>query len=371
MLEPGSRIGIIGGGQLGQMIATAARHMGFQVGVLDPDPACPASGVVDVLEVASYNDTDALRRLATWADVLTYEFENVDADSLDAVAELAPLPQGTRLLRTTQDRRAERALLDDLTIPVAPYAVVKVGEPVGPIAAEVGYPCLLKTATGGYDGKGQVPLWSESDVPQAQEVADRYPCIIERLVDFEQEISVLVAGDGAGNYVTFPPVHNVHRDGILHRSTLPALVSEEIAAAAQSIAGTIAEEVQLAGVLAVEAFVTADGRVLVNELAPRPHNSGHATIEACDFSQYDLHVRGVAGWPLAQPQVLSPAVMVNLLGQHVEAAPGFVKTHPHWNLHLYGKTEARVGRKMGHLTAVGAPGNLVQETEESGIWQNT
>ena len=366
-LSPGSKIGIVGGGQLGQMIALSAREMGFQVGVLDPDPHCPTAPIADKHVVASYDDSAALDELAGWADVLTYEFENVDADALDSVAHLVPIPQGTKLLRTSQDRRAEKEFFTSIGVPVARWEKVEGGADLEQAVSHIGYPCVLKSARGGYDGKGQVVLRSPADLPEAEALADRQPCVLEELVEFESEISAIVSG-GSGSFVVFPLVQNEHRSGILHQSVMPAPVADATAKAATDIARKIATELDLAGTLAIEMFVCKEGGVLVNEMAPRPHNSGHATIEACDFSQFDLHVRGICGWPLPQPRLLEPAVMVNVLGEHLEGATRFALDDPQWHFHLYGKQEVRDGRKTGHLTALGAPDARISQTEGSGVW---
>ncbi len=354
MLEIGSTIGIIGGGQLGRMMAMAAKQMGFDTAVLDPTPNCPAAQVSDVHIEADYDNVAALGELAAISDVLTYEFENVDADALDQITN-ATLPQGTDLLRTTQDRRAEKQFLTNTHVPVAPYVVLNRGEDVGQAARTLGYPCVLKTARGGYDGKGQVVLWGEDDLARAGNLVDQADCVLEAFVPFDSELSVLVVANEGGDVRVFPPVHNEHRDNILHLSTIPAEVPEGSARKAEEVARAIAKALDLVGVLAIEMFYLPDGEVIVNELAPRPHNSGHATIEACDFSQFDMHIRAVAGWPLPQPTLLSPAVMLNLLGEDMENVMGLVRDHPDLHLHLYGKKDAKVGRKMGHVTALGEP----------------
>ncbi len=354
MLDIGSTIGIIGGGQLGRMMAAAAKQMGFDVAVLDPTPNCPAAQVSDFHIEAGYDDVAALAELAAMADVLTYEFENVDADALDKISG-ATLPQGTDLLRTTQDRRAEKQFLTDAGVPVAPYLVVNRGDDVTKAARTLGYPCVLKTARGGYDGKGQVVLRGEGDLQRATALANQADCVLEALVPFESELSVLVVANEDGQVRVFPPIHNEHRNNILHVSTIPAQVPEASARKAEDVAREIAKRLGLVGVLAIEMFYLPNGEVVVNELAPRPHNSGHATIEACDFSQFDMHIRAVAGWPLPQPALLSPAVMLNLLGEDMGDVMGLVKHHPDFHLHVYGKKDAKVGRKMGHVTALGEP----------------
>lgn len=368
MATVGSTIGIIGGGQLGRMMTLAAKEMGFTVAVLDPTDNCPAAQVADWHVVAPYDDVAALQELAQKADVLTYEFENVDADALDAVAASTSVPQGTELLRITQDRRAEKRFLTDAGIPVAPYVIVDSGGDVAAAVTQVGFPCVLKTARGGYDGKGQVVLRSAADVADAQALAGQVDCVLESFVTFTGEMSVIVVADREGHVRSFPAVGNEHRDNILHRSTVPAPVGEETAQAADALAHTIARDLGLVGALAIEMFYLPGGGVVVNELAPRPHNSGHVTIEACDFSQFDMHIRAVADWPLPSPRLLSPAIMVNLLGEHMGAVAALIDGHPDWHFHLYGKAGSQVGRKMGHITILGDPAVTLAEVEAAKVW---
>ncbi len=342
MIEPGATIGILGGGQLGQMIGQSAVEMGFRVLVLDPTPGCSASRVAEQI-VAPYDDVAAVRELAERSDVVTYEFENVDAEALAAVG----LP--TRALRICQDRWAEKQFLTEAGVPVAPFRLVNEPEDL------VG-PGVLKTRRGGYDGKGQVVLGAEGTEQEAwaaaRELIGATECILEDWVDFELELSVIVAGNGTGQFVTFPPSENQHRRNILHRSIVPARVPPAAARQAEELALTIAKHLDLVGVMGVELFYLPGGELLVNELAPRPHNSGHYTIEACSLSQFDAHVRGICGWPLPTPRLLSPAVMTNVLGEDLPATLERIRTEPTWSVHLYGKGEARPGRKMGHITVL-------------------
>ncbi|EFA22558.1 5-(carboxyamino)imidazole ribonucleotide synthase [Bifidobacterium gallicum] len=369
MLQPGAVIGIVGGGQLGRMMALSARYMGLNVGVLDPTPNCPAAQVADFQVTADYDDHAAIRELAERSDVLTYEFENVDADALDAVRDIVAIPQGTDLLRVTQNRIAEKTFINEHGIETAPWRAVNNRAQLDEALAELGYPAVLKTAEGGYDGHGQIVLRGPDDLAQVW-ADDEFPqAILEGFVDFAFEASVLVSGNGE-RYVTFPIVRNIHRNNILHMTLAPAQVDEAVAAQAERLALALAEGFQLAGTLAIELFVTPDGRVLVNELAPRPHNSGHYTIEACSFDQFDTHVRGIAGWPLAQPELLRPAVMVNVLGQHVEGVQQAAAEQPQWHVHDYGKAEGRTNRKMGHVTVLcDNPQTAAHELDNTGIWQ--
>ena len=307
-------IGIIGGGQLGQMMAISAIYMGHKVIALDPAANCPASRVAEVI-VAPYNDVDALRQLADRCDVLTYEFENVDADGLDAVIKDGQLPQGTDLLRISQNRIFEKDFLSNKAqVTVAPYKVVT----------------------------------SSQDLAEAYALADSSACVLEEFVNFDLEISVIVSGNGK-DVTVFPVQENIHRNNILSKTIVPARISESLANKAKAMAVRIAEQLKLSGTLCVEMFATADD-IIVNEIAPRPHNSGHYSIEACDFSQFDTHILGVLGAPLPAIHLHAPAVMLNVLGQHIEAAEKYVTENPSAHLHLYGKIEAKHNRKMGHVT---------------------
>jgi 5-(carboxyamino)imidazole ribonucleotide synthase len=373
-LMPGSTIGIVGGGQLGRMMALSARYMGFRVGVLDPTPDCPTAQVADFQVTADYDDTEAIRELAEKSDVLTYEFENVNADAIDEVRSLASAPQGTDLLRVTQDRVNEKQFVNDHGTPTAPWKAVNSIEELESALEEIGYPAVLKTRSGGYDGHGQSVLKSDSDLNQVRDRAiaeGTFPAsILEGFVDFAFEASILVAGNGV-DYVTFPIVRNEHRNNILHMTIAPAEVSDDVAEAARELALRLAEGFKLAGILAIELFVTESGEVIVNELAPRPHNSGHYTIEACSFDQFDAHVRGICGWPLEQPQLLKPAVMVNVLGQHVEPTRALIADHPEWNVHDYCKASVRHDRKMGHITVLtDDTTRTVADLEATGCWDD-
>ena len=374
MLKPGSTIGLVGGGQLGRMMALSARYMGFRIGVLDPTPDCPTGQVADFQVVAEYDDKDAIRELADKSDVLTYEFENVDADALDEVrgvgAGQVAVPQGTDLLRVTQNRIAEKSFINRHGIETAPWRAVNSRAELNAALDEIGYPAVLKTCEGGYDGHGQIVLHDASDLERVWPDDGFPPAILEGFVDFAFEASILVCGDGA-HYVTFPIVRNVHRNNVLHLTIAPAEVPAEVADRAHELAVTLAGGFKLAGTLAIELFVTSDNKVIVNELAPRPHNSGHYTIEACSIEQFDAHIRGIAGWPLPQPQLLSPAVMVNVLGQHVAPTRALIGEHPEWNVHDYGKAQVKHNRKMGHITVLtNDTARTVAELEATGCWDD-
>lgn len=365
---PGSTIGIIGGGQLGQMLASSAVEMGYRVVVLEPTPDCPASRVAEQI-VAGYDDAEAMRLLAERCDVVTYEFENVSALTLGGILEETWIPQGTRALEICQHRLAEKDFLAGSGIPVAPFAAVPDAAALDAAVDAIGFPAVLKTVEGGYDGKGQVVLRGKEDLGRGRALVDQAGCVLEKWIEFALEASVVVAGNPAGQYVCFPAAENIHRNNILHMSIVPARVPAEVAERAKNLALRIAGEIGLVGVLGVEMFVTAEGDIYVNELAPRPHNSGHFTIEACSQSQFDLHIRGVCGLPLAQPQLLSPGVMVNVLGQHLPGTLDAMVEHPDWSVHLYGKADPKRDRKMGHVTLLrGDTAAALDEVRSSGIW---
>ncbi|TCD45880.1 5-(carboxyamino)imidazole ribonucleotide synthase [Streptococcus sp. X16XC17] len=350
-------IGIIGGGQLGQMMAISAIYMGHRVIALDPAADCPASRVAEII-VAPYNDVAALQELADRCDILTYEFENVDADGLDAVVKKNQLPQGTDLLRISQNRTTEKDFLSQKAgVKVAPYKVVKNANGLANLDFTKKY--VLKTATGGYDGHGQVVIKSQEDLAAACELADSTDCVLEEFVNFDLEISVIVSGNGK-DVAVFPVQENIHRNNILSKTIVPARISESLGEKAQAMAMQIAKQLDLSGILCVEMFVTADD-VIVNEIAPRPHNSGHYSIEACNFSQFDTHILGVLGAPLPAIHLHAPAVMLNILGQHMDDAQAFVAKNPSAHLHLYGKLEAKHNRKMGHVTVLGDEAESVEE----------
>lgn len=368
-IKPGKTIGIVGGGQLGRMMAISAKEMGFRVGVLDPMEDCPAAQVADWQIVASYDDVFALEELAKRTKVITYEFENVDVDALNQIQSLTDLPQGTDLLAITQDRLMEKTFLESNNVVIAPYASIVSPTDIQDAIDGIGYPCVLKTTRGGYDGKGQLVLKGTSDLAASMDLLRSGTCVLEAWIPFEKEISVMVAGNGKGDYVTFPVVENIHRNNILHETIAPARVEKDVSDEAKRIALVIAEAVNLSGVLAVEMFLTKAGGIYVNELAPRPHNSGHYSIEACTMSQFDAHIRGICGWPLAEPKLLCPAIMVNVLGEHLHPTYRIIENKPNWQFHYYGKVEAKKGRKMGHITVLTNDINAtLEEIEKTKIW---
>lgn len=370
LILPGATIGIVGGGQLGQMMITSAKEMGYKVIVLDPTADCPAGQMADSQIVASYDDFEALKELAEKSDVVTYEFENVSVETLEKLSDIINLPQGTNLLSKTQDRLTEKEFLESCGVDIAPHKQVETREQLRNALEQIGYPSVLKTIRGGYDGKGQQVLKSVEDISDAEKLLSTGAvCELEAWVPFEKEISVIVAGNGY-EFKVFPVVENIHVNNILHETIAPARVSDDISEKAKEIGLIIAEKLDLRGVLAIEMFLTKDGKIYVNELAPRPHNSGHYSIEACNFSQFDAHIRGVLGWPLADIELLSPALMVNVLGQHFEGTYGLISQKNDWHFHYYGKEESKVNRKMGHITILtDCIENTMSEVDESKIWQ--
>lgn len=369
---PGQTIGIIGGGQLGQMLTFAAKQAGFKVVILDPTPACPAAQAADEQIVAPYDDRDAIERLATQADVLTYEFENVDLAALEAVGDRVRIPQGTELLRITKDRIREKTFLRDSGLRTAAFAPVNSADELRQAVATIGLPAILKTCEGGYDGKGQVTLRTVADLdsPVVREILAAGQCILEQMVAFTCECSVMVGRSVSGEVTVFPVSENIHRNHILHESIVPARISPELRDEATQVAQKIAAKLNLCGILGVEMFMGKDGHVYVNELAPRPHNSGHYSIEACDFSQFAVHNRAICDWPMPEVHLLQPVVMVNVLGQHVERVRRLIATKPQWHFHDYGKAEVRRDRKMGHVTVLTDDvAATLAEIDATGVWQ--
>lgn len=357
MIAPGGTIGILGGGQLGRMVAIAARQLGYGVVVLDPSSDAPAVGVADRAVHASFEDTDAARLLAAACDVVTYEFENVSEGTARAIEQRVAVRPDARLLGITQDRVAEHAFLHQAGIGTAPGRPVRTRAELDAAVGALGYPCRLKAAHGGYDGGGQWRIVDAAALAALSAPIDGRPYLLEAEVPFDREVSVVVARSEGGEIRTFPVFENVHAAGILRRTTCPANVTDAVRAKAEGVARTLAEAANLVGTLTVEMFVVGDD-VLVNELAPRVHNSGHLTIEACDVSQFEQHVRAICGLPLLTPTLRAPACMVNLLGTEDRrrarlAGADVALAIPEVHLHVYGKVSSRARRKMGHVTALG------------------
>ncbi|MFP7299587.1 5-(carboxyamino)imidazole ribonucleotide synthase [Neobacillus niacini] len=367
---PGQTIGIIGGGQLGRMMALSAREMGYRIAVLDPVEDSPCGQVADLKVIGNYDDLEAIRKLAEVSDVITYEFENIDAAALEWLCNQAYVPQGKRLLEITQDRVKEKAAIADAGVQVAPYAVINSLNDLYEHCEQLGYPVVLKTARGGYDGKGQVVLKSSQDIEEAKVLLQNGQCILEKWISFTKEISVIITRNSNGETAVFPVGENIHQDNILHQTIVPARVSREAEEKAVQSAIQLANAFELVGTLAVEMFLTAGDKIYINELAPRPHNSGHYTIEACETSQFEQHMRAVCNLPLGKTELLKPAVMVNILGEHVQNVLDKLTKVPDWKVHFYGKKEAKFKRKMGHVTILcDSVETAMKEVCESSIWE--
>ena len=351
-LLPGATIGIIGGGQLGQMMSFCAKEMGYKVIILDPQENCSAAQVSDDQIVAQYDDLDKLIELAKRCDVLTYEFENVDAEAINEVKKYTQVPQGTKALKVTQNRVSEKDFIEKSGFKVVPHVVIENIFEYHRGIEKLGAPVILKTIRGGYDGKGQILIDDPENVCYAdiENLLMQGPCMIEKKINLKKEVSVVVAANSDGATSVFPVIENVHRDNILHLSTCPADISSRSEQHIYQVGETLAKELELVGTMCIEFFISEDDEVYVNEIAPRPHNSGHLTIEACNISQFDAHIRGVCNLPMPKIELLKSAAMINLLGQHLENAKKDLLNHPEWHFHDYGKDEIKHNRKMGHIT---------------------
>lgn len=362
---PGGTLGILGSGQLGRMLALAARRMGYRVHVFSPGRDTPAGQVADVEHSAPYEDLDAVSRFAAAVDVVTLEFENVPAETAAAAAERAPLRPGANVLYTAQNRHREKTFLRDSGFPVTPFATVRSVGTLIEALDTLGCPAVLKTAGFGYDGKGQVRIGSPSEAEQAWATLGEKEAVLERFIDFQQEVSVVAARGLDGTVVHYGVLGNSHVKHILDVSIAPAALPKALAKEAVEITEGILEQLDAVGVLCVEFFVTNDGELLVNEIAPRPHNSGHLTIDAFVTNQFEQQLRAVCGLPLGSVARIRKAAMANLLGDlWQDGEPNWMAAcrFPEVKLHLYGKTEPRPGRKMGHLTAVATS---VEDAEET------
>ncbi len=361
---PNSTIGILGSGQLGRMLAQAARQMGYRVHVFSPGRDTPAGQLADVEVCAAYSDLDAVRAFAQNVDVVTYEFENVPSATALACAEFAPLRPGPQALHISQNRLREKSFFAQNGLPTVPFAAVRSLEDLQNELAEIGCPAVLKTAVSGYDGKGQIKINHPDEAVAAWQAVGEVECILEGWVTFEREVSVVGARGLDGRFAHYGVIENNHCNHILDVSKAPPDVPPAVVERATEMAHTVLEALDVVGVLCVEFFLTAEGKLLLNEMAPRPHNSGHLTIEACVTSQFEQQLRAICGLPLGSTEYVRPAAMANLLGDlwfdqrgGAEAQrrdPEWVRVlgNPALKLHLYGKGEARPGRKMGHLTAV-------------------
>jgi len=348
MIPTGSIIGIIGGGQLGRMMANAASELGYRVHIYMPEHDSPASHVAYKTTLADYHDTASLASFAESVDVITFEFENIPVESLILLETIRPVFPSANILKTSRNRITEKTFINSLGIGTAPFAPVTSLETLQDAAVKIGLPAILKTTELGYDGKGQITLKSLDELASAFESLKTSEAILEGFVDFTMEISVIVARSEAENAVCYVPVQNIHKHHILDKTIAPAPISENLSKQATDIALTIAESLDLRGLLAVEMFVTSDNAILVNELAPRPHNSGHWSMDAAVTSQFEQAIRAVCGLPLGSPALLHPCEMKNLVGDEVLKWQEYLADTTA-KLHLYGKKEVRAGRKMGHV----------------------
>lgn len=354
---PGATIGVMGGGQLGRMFAIAARRMGYRVVVFTPEENTPAGQLADLTRIADYTNEAAVRRFAADVDLVTFEFENIPVHTVTWCAEERDVRPAGSVLHIAQNRLREKNFMNSAGIPVAPFLRVRNARELESAIAEIGCPAILKTAAFGYDGKGQRTINAGDDLGEIVNAASADELVLERAIEFDKEVSVIVARSADGDIAAFPLCENIHRDHILDLTVAPARVDERVERMAADLARSIASKLDLVGLLAVEMFLTTDGNLLVNELAPRPHNSGHWTIEGCATSQFEQHVRAVCGMPLGVTEILRPAAMANLLGDL------WSEHEPNWaaalqtsgvHLHLYGKEDPRPRRKMGHVTALAA-----------------
>jgi 5-(carboxyamino)imidazole ribonucleotide synthase len=354
---PGATIGVMGGGQLGRMFAIAARRMGYRVHIFTPEEGSPGGQFADLTRIADYTNEAAVRRFASDVDLVTFEFENIPVTTAEWCAEVCDVRPAGAILHIAQNRLREKNFLASAGIPLAPFRAVRSAGELESAVEQIGRPAILKTAAFGYDGKGQQTINSRDDFDEIWSSSSADELVLEGAIKFEKELSVIVARTADGATATFPVCENIHRNHILDLTVVPARVTPLVETAAAQLAVTIAEKLELVGLLAVEMFLKPNGDLLVNELAPRPHNSGHWTIEACATSQFEQHVRAICGLPLGTTEILRPAAMANLLGDIWQSG------EPDWSralasegvhLHLYGKAEPRPRRKMGHLTAFGA-----------------
>lgn len=358
---PGSTVGVMGGGQLGRMLAMAARRMGYRVEIFTPEEESPAGQFADLTRIADYKNEAAVRRFAADVDVITFEFENIPVETVEWCATERDVRPAGAILHIAQNRLREKNFLSGAGIPIAPFRPVRNAHELESAIEQIGRPSILKTAAFGYDGKGQQKINSREDYEEIWNASSADELVLEGVVDFAKEISVIVARGVDGGMATFPVCENAHKNHILDVTSVPARVSTKVETEAAGLARSIAEKIDLVGLLAVEMFLKESGEIVVNELAPRPHNSGHWTIEACATSQFEQQLRAVCGLPLGSTKLLQPAAMANILGDVWQGG------EPNWagalqiegvHLHLYGKSEPRPRRKMGHLTAVAETAEL-------------
>jgi len=364
IIGPGSTVGVLGGGQLGRMFAMAARRLGYRVHTLAPEHDTPTGQIADVEVYAAYDDLDAVSHFARGVDIVTFEFENVPAAAAAAAEAHAVVRPNGHALFIAQHRVREKTFLSERGLPVTPFAPVRSDQELAAAVAKLGVPSVLKTAAFGYDGKGQVTIRSAADADAAFASLGRTEAILESFIDLEREISVIGARAVDGSWSHFGPFDNTHANHILDLTVAPSSVAPRIAADAVDATREVMAALEFVGILCVEFFVSASGRLMINELAPRPHNSGHLTFDACRTSQFEQQLRAVCGLPLGSAELLQPAAMANLLGDLWQAGEprwDAALAHPTAKLHLYGKSSARPGRKMGHVTALAETSDEARE----------
>jgi len=360
---PPATIGVIGGGQLGMMTVREAQRMGYRTAVWDPDSECPASRLADITIVAPFNDTSAAARLAEASSVVTYEFENVDPACVDVISQSKPILPGSEILKISRHRKLEKETLSNAGFPVVEFRIARSETEVRKAVEELGLPVVAKTTTAGYDGKGQTVLHHQGDLAAfCARLAGKAEFVIEQFIALQLEVSVIAVRENDGTVITFPVVENEHRENILHVTRVPARVSPAVKEEALRLARAIIGYFKMTGVLCIEMFVTHDGSILVNELAPRPHNSGHFSLDACSISQFEALVRSICSIPMQEPGLLAPCAMVNLLGKHLERID-LVKAQSirGTKIHIYGKKKLEPRRKMGHVTITGSSAEEVEE----------
>ncbi|MBA8759363.1 5-(carboxyamino)imidazole ribonucleotide synthase [Staphylococcus schleiferi subsp. coagulans] len=364
-LHFGQTVGIIGGGQLGKMMAQSAQKMGYRVVVFDPDKNCPCRYVAHEFIHAAYDDMSALTQLGEKSDVITYEFENIAGKQLQKLVENYNVPQGYQAIQLLQDRLTEKQTLQNAGAKVVPFVQVTSAQDLNVAIRTLGYPFMLKTRFGGYDGKGQILVQSEAQLEEALALIENQECVAEQFLDLALEVSLTVTIGKHGQKVYFPLQENEHRHQVLFKTIVPARSSKE--EEARQEVSKITEAVHFVGTFTVEFFIDQQNELYVNEIAPRPHNSGHYSIEACDFSQFDTHILAVTGQQLpSQIELLKPAVMMNLLGKDLDLLEDQFSQHPEWHVHIYGKTVRKPERKMGHMTVL--TGNI-EKTEKAMLKQ--
>lgn len=349
-LAPGATIGIIGGGQLGKMIAQSALRMGYKIAVLDPSADAPAVATSHHFINAEFGDLEALKSLCAMSDVITYEFENINAEILHTLVDDYHVPQGAETVLTLQNRKTEKEAIKNSGAEIVPYEKVESLDTIRTFMDQYGAPVIVKTATGGYDGKGQYLIEWASDLDTLEIPLDETEFVVEKYITLEREVSLTIARSVSGQVVYFPLQENMHKDQILYRTIVPSRA--DYTEQAQKEAAKIMETLHFVGAFTIEFFVAKDGSLYVNEIAPRPHNSGHYSIEACNISQFDAHVLAILDHPIPEVYLLQSAVMMNLLGDDLDRLDDELFAHPEWNVHVYGKSARKPARKMGHVTVL-------------------